>query len=122
MSDTSPTPKTVKDQQLYFPESSSREARLLEYHYDFGHLPFLKLQEMARQSIVPKSLSNCQIPFCSACSYAKLTKRPWKPHTSYDYKLSIMVMQPGQVVSVDMLISPTPGLIAQMSGIITKQR
>ena len=77
---------------------------------------------MARQSIIPKSLSNCQIPFCSACSYAKLTKRPWKPCTSYDYKQSLMVMQPGQLVSKDMLISPTLGLIAQMSGFITKQR
>ena len=29
---------------------------------------------------------------------------------------------PGQVVSVDQLLSPVPGLIAQMTGFITKQR
>ena len=29
---------------------------------------------------------------------------------------------PGQVVSVDQLVSPVPGLIAQMTGFITKQR
>ena len=30
--------------------------------------------------------------------------------------------KPGQVVSVDQLVSPTPGLIAQMTGFLTKQR
>ena len=29
---------------------------------------------------------------------------------------------PGQVVSVDQLVSPVPGLIAQMTGFITKQQ
>ena len=31
-------------------------------------------------------------------------------------------LKPGEVVSVDQLVSPTPGLIAQMIGFLTKQR
>ena len=73
--DTHSPSKSQQDQEMYFPDTLSREARLLQYHYDFGHLPFLKLQEMARQGIIKKSLANCQIPFCSACNFAKLTKK-----------------------------------------------
>ena len=31
-------------------------------------------------------------------------------------------IKPGEVVSVDMMTSPTPGLVAQMSGFLTSKR
>ena len=51
----------------------------------------------------------------------KATKRNWRPKTAKAYK-PIKPTKPGQIVSVDQLVSPMPGLIAQMTGFITKKR
>ena len=109
-------------EELYFPDQSSKEAQLLQFHYDFAHLPFNKLREMARQGIIKKSLANAETPVCSACSFAKITKRKWRDKPSHQDANELKALYPGQIVSVDMLVSPTPGLIAQMTGFITKQR
>ena len=50
--------------------------------------------------------------------YAKTTKRPWRGRPSKDQQPKRPTSQ-GDVVSVDQLVSPTPGLIAQMTGILT---
>ena len=54
---------------------------LLLYHYRFGHISFTKLQLMAKFGILPKCLATCNVPLCSACMYAKATKRPWRAKT-----------------------------------------
>ena len=101
---------------------TTNEGKLLQLHYDFGHLPFTKLREMARQGILPSVFKDCEVPFCSACAYAKITKCAWRPKTSKIEDKTTKSTTPGKVVSVDMLVSQTPGLIAQMTGFITKQR
>jgi hypothetical protein len=54
--------------------------------------------------------------------YAKATKQPWHSKTAKNWEKLKESLKPGQVVSVDQLISPTPGLIAQMTGFfITKK-
>ncbi len=53
-------------------------AELLRLHYSFGHAPFSKLQTMAKRGALPKRLSKCNIPICSACQCAKATKRKWR--------------------------------------------
>ena len=102
-------------------EAETATAELLKLHYCFGHTPFSKLQVMARRGILAKRCAKCNIPVCSACQYAKATKRAWRPRTAKNYK-PVRAVKPGDVVSVDQLVSPTPGLIAQISGFITKQR
>ncbi|KAI2494626.1 hypothetical protein MHU86_19904 [Fragilaria crotonensis] len=98
-------------------------AELLAIHHQFGHISMRKLQEMAKQGILPRRLSKCRVPTCSACLYAKATKRPWrnKPRKDGDDD-DAKPTKPGQVVSVDQLVSPTPGLIAQMTGFLTTKR
>ena len=59
-------------------QKSTREAELLMAHHRFQHISFSKLQEMARQGILPKKLAYCKIPSCSACLYRKATKRAWR--------------------------------------------
>ena len=113
-------PKIIPDEEDRLPETLSAE--LLRLHYDFGHVSFKRLQEMAKQGIIPKKLAKCSIPLCSACQYAKATKRPWRPRTSKNHVSDTEPPQPGKVVSVDQMVSPTPGLIAQMTGFMTKQR
>jgi hypothetical protein len=98
-------------------------AQLLAIHHQFGHISMRKLQEMAKQGIIPRRLAKCRIPTCSACLYSKATKRPWrgKPRTRGSDN-ETQPTKPGEIVSVDQLVSPTPGLIAQMTGFLTTKR
>jgi Reverse transcriptase (RNA-dependent DNA polymerase) len=98
-------------------------AELLMYHHQYGHISFRKLQEMAKQGIIPRRLAKCRIPACSACLFSKMTRKPWrgKP-SSRSIRENELPQKPGQVVSVDQLVSPTPGLIAQMTGFLTTKR
>ena len=56
--------------------------------------------------------------------FAKMTRRPWrgKPTLSRNDKADKLPTRPGQVVSVDHVVSPTPGLIAQMTVFLTTKR
>ena len=114
-------PNIITDEEDKLESEDSDAAVLLRIHYSFGHTPFSKLQQMAKRGILPKRLSKCAIPICSACQYAKATKRKWRPKTAKDHNPDSPT-KPGQVVSVDQLVSPTPGLIAQMTGFLTKKR
>jgi hypothetical protein len=102
-------------------QSSSDESLLLRLHHRFNHLSFHKLQHMARRGIIPKRLSKCNVPTCSACLYGKATRRPWRNKPAKN-KVSDPPTRPGQVVAVDQMSSPTPGLIAQIKGFLTGQR
>ena len=70
---------------------------------------------------LPKRLLTCKKPFCTACQYGKLTKRPWRVKGD-DKSNAKVATRPGQVVSVDQLESNTPGFIAQLKGRLTQQR
>ena len=59
-------------------QESTPEAELLMAHHRFQRISFSKLQEMARQGILPRQLAQCKIPSCSACLYGKATKRAWR--------------------------------------------
>jgi Reverse transcriptase (RNA-dependent DNA polymerase) len=97
-------------------------ADLLMLHHQFGHISMRKLQEMAQQNIIPRRLARCRVPTCSACLYSKATKRPWRGKETKRGSGKAQPQRPGQVVSVDQLVSPTPGLIAQMTGFLTTKR
>ena len=94
---------------------------LLHYHRRFGHISFTRLRWMAKLGIIPSRLRNCDIPLCSACMYAKATRKPWRGKPTGE-KDPTQARSPGEWVSVDQLVSPTPGLIAQMTGKLTSKR
>jgi len=96
-------------------------AILLQYHHQFGHVSFQRLQELAKQGVIPRRLAKVPPPMCAACAYAKATRKPWRSKTRNDYE-EIVYTQPGEMVSVDQLVSPTPGLVAQMTGKLTTSR
>jgi hypothetical protein len=73
------------------------------------------LVELAKQNVIPKRLAKVPPPMCAACSYAKATRKPWKNKNRIDYE-DIKYNKPGEMVLVDMLVSPSPGFIAQMTG------
>jgi hypothetical protein len=102
--------------------SKDPSAQLLHWHYRLGHLPFKTIQAMAHQGQLPSSLKSCKVPQCAACLYGKATKRPWRTRATPSKVTPTIVNGPGDCVSVDQLISSTPGLIAQISGWLTRQR
>ena len=102
-------------------QTTTTSSELLPLHYRYGHISFPTLIEMAKQGVINKKFTSCPIPTCSACLFAKATKRRWrdKPRDDYNPK---SVTHPGERVSVDQLVSPTPGLVAQITGILTTKR
>ena len=77
---------------------------------------------MAKLGLIPGALQHCSIPVCSACLYGKKTRRPWRSKTAKSRGRDLSPLQPGSVISVDQMRSPTPGLIAQMTGRLTTKR
>ena len=61
------------------------------------------------------------MPFCAACQYSKMTKRPWRVK-GHDKGTAKTATYPGQVVSIDQLESTSPGFIGQLKGTLTQQR
>ena len=102
-------------------ENSSAE--LLHHHCKYGHIPFKRLKSMAEQGIIPKYLAKTPTPACVACLYGRATRRKWRQRAPKHKKRKLSkVSAPGERVSVDMLQSPYPGLVAQMTDIQTKKR
>ena len=77
---------------------------------------------MARQGTIPRRLLHAKKPACVACLYAKATRRGWRIKGRKDWTSDNRASSPGQCVSVDQLISPTPGLVAQLKGKLAKSR
>ena len=102
---------------------ANQSSELLHMHCKFGHIPFARLKIMAKQGIIPKHLAHAPTPACVACLYGRATKRQWRHRTPTNQRTTLkQATQPGERISVDMLQSPQPGFIAQMTGILTTQR
>jgi GAG-pre-integrase domain len=97
------------------------KAQMLEWHCRLGHLPFNKIQELAKRGDLPSKFAKCPAPMCGACLYAKKTRRPWRDRPTSEVHTRVATA-PGDIVAIDQMVSPTPGLVAQMKGFITKQR
>ena len=103
------------------PKTLDPQDELLRWHYRLGHLPFGRVKQLAHKGQLPKRLLTCRTPFCAACQYGKMTKRPWR--VKGDNKgVAKTATHPGQIVSVDQLESTTPGFIAQLIETLTQQR
>ena len=96
-------------------------AELLMIHQKYGHISFHRLKEMARQGIINSKYKHCPIPTCSACMYAKAKRKRWRDKPRRDYE-KFVATNPGECISVDQMVSPTPGLVAQMTGTLTSKR
>ena len=126
--DLTPDDKLTSEQILNTDEEeelkiSNPQFELLKVHHQLNHLSFGKIKAMASAGILPKRLQHVDTPACAACLYGKATRRPWRTKPKAKDKDKVRkASRPGQIVSVDMLVSPVPGLVAQMSGWITSKR
>ena len=103
------------------PTSLNPHDEFLRWHYCMGHLPFDQIKQLVQTGQLPKRLLTIKKPFCAACQYGKMTKRPWRVKGDNKHSTKTAT-QPGQVVSVDQLESNSPWLIAQLKGKLTQQR
>ena len=103
-------------------QATTPQAKLLAWHYRLGHLPFLKIQQLARRGDLPASLSTCPVPKCASCLFGKATRRPWRTRAPVNALSTPPVTAPGSIVSIDQMVSAIPGLIPQMKGFITFKR
>jgi hypothetical protein len=91
---------------------------LMGYHMRFGCIPFDRLQQAARQGILTRRIANCPPPKCPGCLFAKAEHRLWESRAQAG-KIEKTATKPGHMVSVDQLISKTPGLLAQSTRTLT---
>ena len=118
-------PTTVQHQQpavVDDPTMPEDSRSLLEWHYKLNHTSFTQLKFMAEQGDIPKKLAKCRQPKCPSCIYGKAIRRARRVKGQSAVNPPKVVTGPGQCVSVDTLESPTPGLIAQAKGSLTKSR
>jgi hypothetical protein len=90
-----------------------KQHRLAVLHEKFGHLSFPILQMLAKAGHIPSELSTVDPPTCPGCAYGKAHRRPWrrKPIKNRSRSTLKIATSPGQVISVDQLVSPTAGFV-----------
>ncbi len=98
------------------------EDQYYQMHCSLGHIHHDRMQLMVRNGTLPRRFLRCRLPMCASCLYGKATRKPWRSRSTNNNDESDRPTAPGQCISVDQLISPTPGFIAQMSGKLTTQR
>ena len=119
-SDFTPTSKLHHDADII--AMQRKKTKLLMYHEKLGHLSFAVLRLLARAGIIPRELANVDPPTCPGCAYGKAHKLKWRHKGNKNRKKIKIATAPGQVVSMDQLISPTPGFVPVHRGTPTKQR
>ena len=114
-------PAIITDEEDTMPQDASAE--FLRWHHRLGHISSKKIRILATQGILPKRLANCRVPICTSCLFGKATRRPWRTKaTPGQAGRTRTITAPGECVSIDQLVSTTPGLVAQLRGIPTTIR
>ena len=104
-------------------QGNNPQAELLAWHYRLGHLPFERIRKLAGRGDLPARLAKCKAPKCAACLFGRPTRRAWQSKLPKNARTRLpAITAPGAVVSIDQMISLTPGLIAQMRGFLTRKR
>jgi hypothetical protein len=99
-----------------------KQSRFSTIHERLGHLSYARLKLMARAGLIPRDLANVDPPPCPGCAYGKAHRRPWRHKGIRNHKKLSTATAPGQVVSVDQLVSPTPGFVPTHRGRPTTAR
>ena len=104
-----PVPVSLPTQDADVLAMQQKKTRLLMYHEKLGHLSFSVLRLLARAGIIPRDLALVDPPTCPGCAYSKAHWLKWRHKGVKNRKQIKIATAPGQGVSMDQLISPTPG-------------
>jgi hypothetical protein len=114
-----PPQEEGEDTQL---AAADGQTELMCWPYHLGHLPFIKLKQLALNSEIPKKLAKVKPPKCAGCLFGTMTKIPWRgKETKASHKVFIAT-KPGECVSVDQMRLTEVRFYAQMKGKLTKKR
>ena len=103
---------------------SSTQTQMLQTHTNLGHVSFERIRELSRQGDLPETFLFCSTPACAAYLYLKAARRKWrnKSNTRDIEQAKKLTFAPGECILVVMVMSPTPGFIAQITGKLTTRR
>ena len=101
----------LEDEDLTIIMMKRKQVRLATIHEKLGHLSFPRLKLLARSGIILKELAHVDPPKCPGCAYGKAHRKPWRSKGLKNHRTIKPATKPGQVISVDQLISPTPGFV-----------
>ena len=115
---------TLEPQTTTIPnDMTAQQWMILKLHYRLGHISMHRIKQMAKMGLIPKKIADIQPPMCASCQFGKATRRPWRTKALPSQAAKLKpITGPGSCVSVDQMESPTPGLIAQLKGILTTKR
>ena len=110
----------LQSEEQQFPTNNTA-ADFLRPHYKYGHLYFQRVRRMAKLGITPKKFEKVDTPICASCMYTKCTRKPWRGESRKTPHKPRQVTYPGKIVSVYQLVSPTHGLEAHITSILTNK-
>jgi hypothetical protein len=102
--------------------AADNQAELMCWHYRLGHLTFDKLKQLALNGKIPKKLAHNKPPKCAGCLFGTMTKIPWCGKESKSSHKVFVATKPGEMVSVNQMVSTEVGFFAQLKGKLTKKR
>ena len=101
------------------------EEEWLRWHHRLNHLSRTGMIQLVHAGLLPKKFLRFRhsSPFCASCAFGKAHRRQWRHKGARCHPIrSPRNNVPGAQVSVDQMISAQPGLLAQMSGHLTRRR
>jgi hypothetical protein len=110
------------------PQLSPLQQDFLNVHHRLFHLPFAIMFKLAKIGILPKNYLSLQDkpPPCVSCLFGTAHRKPWRSKKAKDREQATLrgakITKPGQVVSVDQIVSAQPGLLPQEKGQLTRSR
>ena len=116
-----PHPQEEEDEHTTL-AANDDQAELMRWHYCLGHLPFLRLKQLAINGEIPKKLAKVAPPKCAGCLFGAMTKIPWRGKETKSSHEVFVATKPGECVSVDQMTSTELGFVAQLKGKLTKKR
>ena len=99
-----------------------KQHKIAVLHECFGHLSFSILKLMARAGLIYRELANINSPTCALCAYGKAHRKLWRQRGVRNRKILKIATVPGQAVSADQLVSPTPEFVTTHRGTSTTKR
>jgi hypothetical protein len=69
-----PSQEESEDTQL---AAANNQTKLMHWHYRLGHLPFVKLKQLALNGEILKKLAKAKPPKCAGCLFGAMTRIPW---------------------------------------------
>jgi hypothetical protein len=94
----------------------------MRWHHPLGHHLFSKLKKLAIIGKIPKQLAKVKPPVCAGCLFGAMTKVPWQGKRGESDHKVFVATKPGQIVSVNQMISMQVGFITQLKRGLTKKR